>query len=416
MSDRLNNTLNKIEQLIGTDVKYLIQGGSKLSFIKIITASASFILAIVFANFFPAEAYGNYKYVMSLAGVIGAFSLTGITTATVQSVAREKEGIYRKGFVLSILWSIPVIIISLFGSIYYYLNENILLSVSMLAIAIFIPLNNGALLYRFFLIGKKDFTTLSKYSFFYSTIPVALVIITIFNTNNFIFPVLIYLAGDTITSLILYFRVLKKNNPNNNFDKESVVYSKHLSLINILDIVATNIDKILLFQWLGATQLAIYSFATAIPEQMRSVVKMIATLALPKFANREFSDIQKTIFSKIYKLFLVTIPLAIVYIILAPLIFDIVFPKYTDAVFYSQMFTLIVLVEGGLAGTVFKAKLMIKESYISNISTNIFKIVLVFVGLSIWGLWGLIVARLLSRLFSFLLSFFLLKNKAPNNL
>ena len=44
--------------------------------------------------------------------------------------------------------------------------------------------------------------------------------------------------------------------------------------------------RILAFHYLGAVELAIYSFAIAPPEQIKGVFKFLGTLALPKFSKR----------------------------------------------------------------------------------------------------------------------------------
>jgi len=408
MKQKGHDLLRKSEKYTKTDMVYLAKGGSGLFLIKITTALAALGTAILFANFFPKEAYGNYKYVLSLAGILGAFSLSGITTAIIQAVARGKEGIYRKGFSLGIKWSLPVFIISAIGSIYYFTQNNTDLGLSLLLIAIFVPIKNGAILYRFFLIGKKDFGTLANYSFFYNFLPAFTVGLAILFTDSFVKILLTTFIIDTIISLFFYFRVLKKYNPNNIEDSKTYQYSKHMSIINILDVIATYIDKILIFQWMGATQLAVYTFATAIPEQIRSLMKMAATLATPKLATRELIEIKKVIFKKILYLVLISIPIIIAYVLIAPVIFKYLFPAYTESVLFSQVFIIIIVVEGGLAGSVFKAKMLVKESYISNIIGNILKLILLPFGILYYGLWGLIVARIISRFVSFLVALVLL--------
>ena len=57
--------------------------------------------------------YGNYKYVLSLVGILGAFSLSGINTAVIQSVAQGYEGALAQGFRLNLKYSAGIIGLSL---------------------------------------------------------------------------------------------------------------------------------------------------------------------------------------------------------------------------------------------------------------------------------------------------------------
>ena len=55
------------------------------------SALASLTMAIVFARFLPQETYGTYKYVMSIVGLIGAFSFSGMTTVVARAVAQGHD-------------------------------------------------------------------------------------------------------------------------------------------------------------------------------------------------------------------------------------------------------------------------------------------------------------------------------------
>ncbi|MDQ5883422.1 MAG: hypothetical protein QG654_335, partial [Patescibacteria group bacterium] len=56
------------------------------------------------------------------------------------------------------------------------------------------------------------------------------------------------------------------------------------------------------------------------------------------------------------KLFLITIPIVILYIFVAPFIYKVFFPSYIEVVSNSQVFALIMIFDGGITGTSLKAK------------------------------------------------------------
>ncbi len=57
-----------------------------------------------------------------------------------------------------------------------------------------------------------------------------------------------------------------------------------MGLINAL---AGQLDKIITYHYLGASELAIYSFAVAMPEQIKGIFKNLNTLAFPKFSTQQ---------------------------------------------------------------------------------------------------------------------------------
>lgn len=406
---RINIILNKIQVYLATDIRYIIKGGFWLTSGQIIASATSLILSVAFANLFPKESYGQYKYVISLFGILGALSLSGLTTAITQSVARGFEGVLLRSFWMSLKWGWLLTLTSFFVSLYYYLNENISLSTSLLLIGVFSPILYSSLFYKSFLNGKKEFKSLTIYGIYYNIIPVLCMVCVILFTDNVNIVVFTYLLSNTLVSIYFLKHILKKYKPNDKVDPESMRFGAHLSLVNTLDTIATYIDKILLFHFQGGVDLAIYSFAVAVPEQIRSLLKMIPTLAIPKLSQRSPEEIQTGIYTKIWKISLITLPVAVLYYFIAPYIYTYIFPQYIDSIFYSQIFIFIILVEGGLPGAVFKAQMAVRESYIINIFGNIIKIGILVPLVILYGIWGIIFARILSRYITFFISIVLLK-------
>ena len=85
----LYQTLRKGESLFKTDMIYLAKGGGWLVFGQAIATFLGFFVSIAFANLISKESFGIYKFVLSMAGIVGAFSLTGLGVAVTQSVAQR---------------------------------------------------------------------------------------------------------------------------------------------------------------------------------------------------------------------------------------------------------------------------------------------------------------------------------------
>src|SRR3989344_3749954 len=100
--------------------------------------------------------------------------------------------------------------------------------------------------------------------------------------------------------------------------------------MSVLNTVAGQIDKILLWQFLGPVQVATYAFAIAIPEQLKGPLKGMGGIVLPKFAAQSPEEILRSIPLLWRKLGLYAVGLFCIsaaYIVAAPYIFAFLFPQ-----------------------------------------------------------------------------------------
>lgn len=393
-----------------TDMVYVAQGGFWLVFGQIATALATFLLAIALANLLPKETYGIYKYILSIAGFLSFLTLTGMNVAVAQAVARGFEGVLKKSFWTQIQWGIILFLAALAGAIYYFAKGNQLLAVSFLIIGTFSPLINSANTYLAFLGGKKYFKAMSIYSVASAFITAAALFITLLLTKNPLPLIFIYFVSNAAVNILFYIKTIKTFKPNSEIDPESMSYGKHLSLINIINFAAYYIDIPLLFHFLGPAQVAIYSFALSPPEQIKAFSKHVSTLALPKFSARTEEQIKKSIVRKVFFYALAIGAVVLVYIVAAPFVFKIFFPKYLDSVFYSQIYAISIIATAlYLPNAALQSQAAKKELYIFNTVNSILEIVLFVVLIYFWGIMGAILSRLIARFANLVFSLWLVK-------
>ncbi len=407
----INTILDFLGKKTKINLHYAAWGSLWLTIGQGVAAISGFAITLAFANWFPKDSYGAYKYLLSMAGMLSAASLTGLNTAIIQSVARGQNGLAHVAARKNLKWSIGFITLALGISAYYFLNQNYPLGWGMAIIAFTNPLLTSWLLYRSYLAGKGRFRQLAETGAITTVIPAILIILTIrFSSSTIAVIAAYYLANGLVAASVHY--AIMRHGPNHPPEPASENFSLHLSIINALDVIATYIDKVIAFQIMGAGALATYSLATAIPEQARTLLKNVGTMAIPKFSQHSRTKISANISRKIILMAIITLPLIIGYIVAAPWLFKIFFPQYLDAIPYSRLFAIILIFEGGLAGAALKATMAIKEQYILNSATNVLKIALL-VGGTIWlGIWGIIVARILTRAISFFLSWSLIKKSS----
>jgi len=400
--------LKKSEKWTKTDMIYLAKGGFWLTLGQGFSSLSAFLLAIAFANLLPKEVYGNYKYILSIAGILAIPTLSGMNTAIVQAVARGYEGSVIPALKTKIKWGLLGGISSLALALYYFLNDNTTLTISFLIISIFIPFMDSLSIYSSYLNGKKDFKNLSKYNIITTIISILIMLTVIFFSKNIFLIIASYFASNTILRLIFFKLTFNKNILNDKKDKNTISYGKHLSLMNVLNTVSFYLDKLLIFHFLGATELAVYSIAIAPSEQIKGLIKNVNILALPKFSSHKFGEIKKNLNSKIIKMIITLFIISATFIIFAPLLYKIFFPQYLEAVNLSRLFSISLILFGPiiilLSFFQSKEKKMILYQY--NIIKPIIKIVLLAILVNFFGLIGVITATIISYLLELLFLFF----------
>lgn len=396
--------LKKSEKWTKTDMIYLAKGGFWLTLGQGVSSVSSFLLAIAFANLLPKETYGTYKYIMSIVSLLAIPTLAGMNTAIIQAVARGYEGSVMPAFKTKVKWGLLGGLASLILTGYYYFQGNNTLAISFLITAVFVPFMDSLLIYDSYLNGKKDFKALSNYTIITRIVSMIVMVGAIFLTKNIFLIIASYFTTNTLLRIIFFKITFSKNKLNTESDPETISYGKHLSLMGILNIVSFYADKLLIFHYLGATELAIYSIAIAPIEQIKGLLKNINILALPKFSTADTRNLVTNLKPKILKMIFVLITIFICYILFSPIMYKLFFPQYVGSIFYSQLFSISIIFTGPLllVLSVFQSKKNKKILYQYNLIRPILRIILLFIFIHYFAITGIIIAILLSYFFEFL--------------
>lgn len=409
---KISNFIYTLQRYFKIDFFYLIKGGTWLTFEKIINSIAAFLLSLAWANWVDKSIYGNYQYILSLVAIISVFSLPEMSTAITQAVARGFEGSFVTGFKTKLKWGILTSLSALIIAGYYFWQGNKSLFLSFLIIAVFLPLFNASLIYVGFLSGRKLFSIQVKYNIIVQVIAVIIMGSTLFFVKSFLSGKPIHIILFLIIAVyflsrgFLYFSFFlitkRKFQPNSKQDSKTIVFGKHLTLSGSIDIVASNLDNMLLFHYLGAIDLAVYIFAKLIPEQIKFfLIKPISTMALPKFSINSREELRRTIPKKIYYLFITITIAVLIYIILAPYIYQVFFSKYLISVSYSRLYALsIIPLSFSIISGVFQAKMMTKQIYQIRIIGPLVKAGLFIILVPLYGIWGAVLGTIFARTFN----------------
>lgn len=402
--------LRKSEKYFKTDMVYLVRGSIWLNTNMVITTMLAFLLSVAFANLMPKEQYGLYQFALSIGSILTAFTLTGMNVAVSRSVSMGFEGSFIPSIKIQLKYGFLSFLLSVCIAAYYFYQSNIQIALAVLILGIFIPIQNSFNTYPAFIGGKKDF----RRSFWFAqalAIPYTIVMIASLSvTHNPIIIILINLSFNSLANIILHFVTIHIYNPNKKVDPTTISYGKHLSWVGILSTVAGQLDNLLVYHYIGAAQLAVYAFATTIPERVNTSAKVIGNMAFPKFSNKSVVEIRKVIIFKSLQTAIFSLFISSIYIFTAHYIFVLFFPNYLGSVLYSQVYAAMLAISTltTLPLTALTALQARKEILIFNILNPIINISVLLVAAYLYGIWGLIIAKGVTGILIFITSLMLL--------
>lgn len=400
LREKLHTFLRWSERYTKTDMIYLTRGGFWLSIGQIVSITSSFVLAVAFANFLPAETYGTYRYILSVTGILAIPALTGIGSALTQAIARGFEGSYIPGMKMRLQWGTFGSLGSLGIALYYLYSGNTELAIALTLAAPFVSLFEISGMYGYLLSGRKLFEESTRYFLLTRTIFVGSLLLALLLTDNLYVILGAYFIPQTAVQSYLFFRTIKHSPPNTATEPHTLRYGVHLSFNEIINQVGLYLDNILLFHYLGPVGVATYIFASTPIKQIRGSYKSIPLLALPKLAVRTTESINGLLMSRLWQLFGIGILIAVAYILTAPFVFRLLFSDYMSSVFYSQLLAITLALELPLIflGATVQSRLHDTPRswlYLRNIPAASF-VLTALILTPLYGIIGVIVSRFIS--------------------
>lgn len=392
------------------DAHYFLKGGFWLSLTQAVTIIGGLLTSILFAHYLTPQDFGIYRYLISLSALFAAFSLTGLGQSILQTAAKGYYNFYIETLRLNFIYSLSIFTISFLGFAYYLFNKNIVLAIGCLCIAVLQPIISSFSNTAVYLQGRQLYRESSILQLCKVTVITISGVISIFLTENILVLFIIFLLSNAAVNVLGHI-IFKPSNATTT-PRELITtytsYAQHTSLRNVIANAANRVDTIVVFTQLGAAELAIYTIATLVPEQIKGSFKNLASLLLPKYAaHGEYSVIKKSVPKRGFQLFAVLVFLTAIYIFIAPFLYQIIFPKYPEAILLSQLaalaFPSLVLF---IPYSVLQSQLAEDSLYSLQITTAIIQAVLTILLTTTFGLIGAIIARIVYRYIFMFLAFY----------
>jgi O-antigen/teichoic acid export membrane protein len=398
--------LKRTEGFFKTDMIYAAKGSFWMTFGQVVSSVLSLLVIIAFANLLPKETYGLYKYILSLVGILGIFTLTGMNSAVTQAVASGDDGALVTSVKYQLKWNLLMVLGFFVLGGYYLLNGDQNMGISLFILGIFVPTTLALNTYGSYLEGKKNFKVSNISSTLSTIVYIVGMLLVIYFSGEVILLVVVYALSTFFTTLFFYIYVLKKFKPGENSDTEALKYGKELTFIGFIAPIAAQVDKITLAHFWGATALASYSLALAVPDRAAIFLKNYVGLGFPKFSTKTPLELNTVFWKRIVQGLSVGILAAIVYIFLAPFLFKYLLPQYLDSLFFSQILALgmVFAIPNRYLSLLLVSQKMSKTIFINNLIQNLLKIALYAVMGFMSGVFGLVLAYVINSFVSLLIN------------
>lgn len=391
LRSRISALIERLEKHAQTDLRYIARGGFWLTTSNATIALTAFISSIAFGYFVPKDVFGMYQYMLTILGILTIATLPKVNDAMSQAVARGIEGELRKAFRVRTRWGVLASLGALGIATYYYLNSNILLSETFAIVALFVWCFDALGMYVTYLKAKKLFREASMYKVIFRVAGLLCMIGVIWWTQNLWAIVFAYFAIYGGIHVLSGIRTLRQYPPNELQDPDAIRYGKSLSFLGAFKAIVMQLDKVLVFHYLGAAELAVYFFATAPVDQLRSMLSALAELALPKFSQAREAALRSTLIRKLLRFeFAILLPITVVYIVCIPYVFPLVFPAYRESVPFTEIYALsIIFFPTLLLSTALLAQKKERAIWLTRIVSPIIRLAVLIPAVQWWGLWGM---------------------------
>lgn len=415
MIARLHAFLKWSETYTKTDMTYLAKGGFWVSSKYFVGIVAGLITTVAFANWVDPTTFGTYQFVISLSAIIGAFSLTGMGVALNRAVAQGREGALRYAVTTNLKWSFGIFITGGAIAIYYFVNDNFILAVSILIAGSLQPFILSFRIYEQYLGGKQLFQQDAIIELVRKIFPFIALLTTLYFTNSLVVLIAVYFGSNALSYMLGYSYVLWRYRPPFEADPDAFRFSKHLSGMSLIGQIGAHADKILLWHFLGPAAVATFTVAQLATRYSGGLLSTVTQVALPKLSIRDLSTLQQTLPRKVLLFSGAMAVVALLYMVGAPFLFNWLFPAYTEAIPLTQMLALtLIFVPRSLFSKALTAHTCTQELYILSILTPMIKVSLLIFLLPLCGIFGAAYALLTSGFINSLLTYRFFKRARKN--
>lgn len=358
----------------------------------------SFITNLMIARIVSRDIYGSYIFILAIFNIFSIFTIPGLKTVIFKTSSQNYDGTYNKAIKLSLKASILSIISLFFVGLYFLFFVRSIyhydIGLTLIFISFFSPLVFSLEFWRILLKGKQNYTISILFNFMISFLHFILILVFVFlfNIQYIILLVLFSIITKAIFNILLS-NYCKKYNQNDLIEKNWKKQGYSLSIMDLSSIVYNSLDSFLLGLLLPLESVAIYGITLTIGNAIILLIKSIIDVFLPRMykSKKDFLFKDLIILFSFGLIMYVSIAFFIEYPII--ILFT---PKYSEAVFYVQIFLIVipfVLISALLGPYLIKHNLN-KEINISKIITILSTVILYLILIPKFGILGAVISSI----------------------
>jgi len=399
--------LRKTERYTRTDMVYLAKNGFWSLCNQAIGSGSSFVVVLLLANILSKGSFGQYRFILSLISVLGLFTLPGIGTTLLRSVARGNAVLLSSIARTKLTWSFLCTLLSFAASVYYFHVGDSTLGYSLVLTGLFLPFTETYYIYVAYYKGRQDFKTAALYDSSSRIFQALVLVVVAFLTRNVVALIAAFLVGQLIARFFFYTKTVAyaKAQPvmgaeSMDAKDDTVAYGKSLSAVSILNTLTNNMDVLILGHFLGPYVLAIYYVALAIPKNIVLIFSVIARVALPKFSQKKWDLHERTsVFRKLGLMFAALFLPAALYVLCAPFVLHIFFKGYGASIPAALILSILILVSpmNALVGQVLQARKLVAKIVVLEVLSFLSFFVCFLLSYQAWGAFGTAFALVISE-------------------
>lgn len=336
---KIYNLSKDIGNKIGIDFPYYVENGFWVAVNQAIQIIVGIGLSVILARYTSEKVFGQYNFLLSILSILSIISMPGVNISLLRSIARNKHGTYKKTVKFSFLWSLAGVPVFLLLGVYYHLNDNLVIAYAIYSTAFFFPLIFPFQKWQVLLQGQSKFNLLTLYNSIKNITVAGFISASVFlGKDNIQLIFIAYLSSNTLINILFYY-LSNKHIKNNDTDSNWKNSAYKLSLIPLISLIFDHADKVLLGVFFESYKLAIYSIAVSIIIYIRTAIKMLMNVVMPKLYKAD-KNLLRTVLRKFgIKLFFILIIASGIFYFFLPFIINILYTaKYESSIIYAQIY------------------------------------------------------------------------------
>ena len=250
------------------------------------------LISVILTRMMTKSEYGEYQYFLVVLSIFSFISLPNATNVLIRYYGKGYAWSYMGLFFLRLKFSLLAVFLFLGMAIYAFLANDIYTALVFLIFSICFPLFYSCDLFEYLLQSEMNFKKLNIYYIIRSSARFLVVILTYWIMGNILFSIIGYILTTTLVNSWLFYKTksdyaIKYKNINKMVHKKMNTMAVNLSLIGVFSLVSSQIDKILIAEFISIEALANYSIGMLIGMSINTIFKSVISIFDVKFVKNK---------------------------------------------------------------------------------------------------------------------------------